>query len=432
MTTATFENTELLRPTALAPAELQAAAPVQADADDPAKSPKAEAPQPSPRRRRAPLVMAALALVAAVAGTAVVLEGRGKESTDDAQVEGHVTNVSPRVSGLVKTVLVKDNQQVKAGDVLVELDDADLLARRATAVADVGAAEANVHAAEAQLALVEKTADSNLVVAKGGIVQAQGTAASSAAGISQAKADITAAEARKTLSDSELQRVQKLYDEGALAKASLDAAQNAADQSNAALIAARARLTSAHAGEATSVGAIESAKGRMIAAESGPEQTEAARAQVALARAKVDQARSALAQIDLSLSYTSVRAEVAGIVSRRNVEVGQLASPERPMLALVPLDDTWVVANFKEDQLEHMSEGQKVVVKVDAYGDRELRGHVDSLSAGTGSRFALLPPDNASGNFTKVVQRVPVVVALDDHDLVLRPGMSAYVTVVTH
>ncbi|HTJ82635.1 MAG TPA: HlyD family secretion protein, partial [Polyangiaceae bacterium] len=338
----------------------------------------------------------------------------------------------PRVAGLVKTVLVKDNQRVAAGDVLVELDDADLLARRASAEADIAAAEANVHAAETQLALVEKTADSNIVVAKGGIVQAQGSAATTAAGIDSARADITAAQARKSLADAELERVKKLFAEGALAKAQLDAAQTNADQAAASLTAAQARLTSAQAGLSSSVGAVESAKGRLIAAESAPEQIAAARAQVDLARAKVDQGKAALHQIDLSISYTKVRAEISGVVSRRSVEVGQLASPERPMLALVPLEDTWVVANFKEDQLAKMAEGQKVVVKVDAYGDREIHGHVDSLSAGTGSRFALLPPDNASGNFTKVVQRVPVVVALDDHDLVLRPGMSAYVTVSTH
>jgi membrane fusion protein (multidrug efflux system) len=374
--------------------------------------------------------MAIMALAAAVAAGTTAYAGRGKESTDDAQVEAHVSNVSPRVAGLVKSVLVKDNQVVAPGDVLVELDDSDLLAKRAAAQADVAAAEANVRAAETQRALVEKTADSNLAVAKGGIVQAQGGAATNAAGIDQARAELAAATSRQALVHTELERVERLFAERALAKAQLDAARTNADQADAALAAARARVTSAEAGRATSFGAIESAKGRLIAAESGPEQIAAARAQVDLARAKADQAKAALHQLELALSYTKVRAEVGGVVSRRSVEVGQLASPERPMLALVPLEDTWVVANFKEDQLAHMRVGQPVTVKVDAY-DVALRGHVESFSAGTGSRFALLPPDNASGNFTKVVQRVPVVVVLDAHDLVLRPGMSAAVSVET-
>jgi len=145
----------------------------------------------------------------------------------------------------------------------------------------------------------------------------------------------------------------------------------------------------------------------------------------------VAQAQAALEQAELNLSHTKVLAGVSGVVSRRSVEVGQMASPERPLMALVPLDDTWVVANFKEDQIAAMHPGQTARVHIDTYG-QELTGHVESLASGTGSRFSLLPPDNASGNFTKVVQRVPVLIRLDAHpELTLRPGMSATATVVT-
>jgi membrane fusion protein (multidrug efflux system) len=179
-------------------------------------------------------------------------------------------------------------------------------------------------------------------------------------------------------------------------------------------------------------GGLQSARGRLVAAQSGPQRLEAARAQVELASARVDQAQAALDQAELNLSYASIRAETAGVVSRRNVEPGQLVSPDRPLLAIVVLDDVWVVANFKEDQLAGLKPGQRAQIEVDAFPDRTLRGTVDSLAGGTGARFSLLPPDNASGNFTKVVQRVPVLIRLEAHPgLELRPGLSALATVLT-
>ena len=182
----------------------------------------------------------------------------------------------------------------------------------------------------------------------------------------------------------------------------------------------------------SSFGAIESARGRLLAANSGPEQIEAAKAQEELAEARLAQAEAALEQAELNLSYTKILAPVDGVVSRRSVETGQLVSPERPLFALVPTDDVWVVANFKEDQLAEMREGQQVKVEIDAYPGKELTGKLESFAAGTGSRFSLLPPDNASGNFTKVVQRVPVLIRLQNaRDVPLRPGMSALAVVRT-
>jgi membrane fusion protein (multidrug efflux system) len=158
----------------------------------------------------------------------------------------------------------------------------------------------------------------------------------------------------------------------------------------------------------------------------------AAAAQVELAQARVEQARAALEQAELNLSYTHIRSAVEGVVARRSVEPGQLVSPDRPLMAIVGLDDTWVVANFKEDQISNMQPGAVAEVEVDAFGGRTFKGHVDSLAGGTGSRFSLLPPDNASGNFTKVVQRVPVLIKLDPHpEVQLRPGLSAVATVMT-
>nr|MDQ2645356.1 HlyD family secretion protein [Myxococcota bacterium] len=225
---------------------------------------------------------------------------------------------------------------------------------------------------------------------------------------------------------------ESLFANGAVSRAEYDARKASFDQAVAEATRAEARLAAARAGLGDSSGSLESAKGRLMAAETAPEQIEAAKAQVSLASARLDQAKAALEQAELNLSFTKIRAETAGVVARRSVEVGQMASPERAMMAIVPLDDTWVVANFKEDQIAEMRPNQRVRVEVDSYSDHDFEGKIDSLAGGTGARFALLPPDNASGNFTKVVQRVPVLIRLDPHPgIELRPGLSATATVYT-
>jgi membrane fusion protein (multidrug efflux system) len=388
----------------------------------------------TPARKRSKALTILPLLVAAALGTGglAVLSGHGKETTDDAQVEGHVASVAPRVGGQVKRVLVRDNQRVNAGDVLVELDERDLAVKLTAAQADLEAAKAQLRAAETQLGVTMKSVDSSLVVARGGLAQAAAVRGTTRAAIEQARAELTAASSRQALAKTELGRSQQLFTSGAVAQAELDAKQTALEQADAQLAQASARLMSAEANIDNSSGTLETARGRLIAAQSGPEQVEAGRAQVALARARVDQAAAAVSQAELNLSYTKIKAELAGVVSRRSVEVGQLASPERPLMAIVPLEDTWVVANFKEDQIAAMRAGQTAWVTVDSVPGKKLAGHIDSLASGTGARFSLLPPDNASGNFTKVVQRVPVLVRLDAHPgLELRPGLSAQVTVST-
>lgn len=360
------------------------------------------------------------------------LGGAGKETTDDAQIEGHVAFVAPHVAGQVKRVLVKDNQHVKAGDVLVELDDRDLNVRLAAARADVAAAKASLHSSETQLAVTKKSVESSLVVARGGMAQAASVQGTTRASIDQARAEISAAESRQKLAQLDFDRTSKLFASNVVSQANIDAVSASLEQANANVVQAQARLQSAEATRANSSGTLESARGRVLAAESGPEQIEAAQAAVELASAKLNQAQAALDQAELNVSYTRIKAEISGVVSRRSVEVGQMASPEKPLLAVVPLDDTWVVANFKEDQIARMKPGQLAEVEVDAFDGQKLKGHIDSLAGGTGARFSLLPPDNASGNFTKVVQRVPVLVRIDSvAELDLRPGLSAKVTVVT-
>jgi membrane fusion protein, multidrug efflux system len=386
---------------------------------------------PPKRTRRALIALPVLAAIGIGVGSSLYLLGRGHETTNDAQVEGHVASVAARVVGQVKEVLVNDNQAVHAGDVLVTLDDRDQVAKLAAARADLGAMTAQRHAAETELAVTRASTDSNLAIARGGLSQAAAIEGTTRASIERAQADLVAADSRRKLAQVELGRTQTLLQTGALSQSELDAKQAAFEQADAAREQARAALTSARANVHNSSGTLTSARGRLVAAQSGPAQIEAAQANLELAGARVAQAQAALDRAELELSYTSVRASVSGVVSRRSVEAGQLVSPDRPLMALVALDDTWVVANFKEDQIAQMHPGQAARVHIDTY-DHELEGHLDSLASGTGSRFSLLPPDNASGNFTKVVQRVPVLIRLEPHpDFVLRPGMSATATVDT-
>jgi membrane fusion protein (multidrug efflux system) len=384
------------------------------------------------RRKKAPLVAGGLVTVGLAIAAFLYIHSRGKETTDDAQIESHVSPVAARVTGQVKRVLVADNQRVKQGDVLVELDDSDFAVRAASARADLAAAEASYHAAAAQLELTRKQLDANLAIARGGIAQASAVSGSTQALIDQAKADIAATGSRLALARTELARTQRLVDSGAVPRNELDSRLDVVAQAEAQLAQARARLVTAEANRSNSSGTSEAARGHLLIAQAVPEQLAVAQAQLELAKARVDQSQAAMRQAELNLGYTKIRAEVDGVVSKRAVEPGQIASPDRSLLALVDTREEWVVANFKETQLGKIRPGQRVKIKIDGFDDAALRGTVDSIQAGTGARFSLLPPDNASGNFTKVTQRVPVKITLaDQRSLELRPGMSADVTVYT-
>jgi membrane fusion protein (multidrug efflux system) len=397
------------------------------------KPPVLAAPEPPPvtRRRRAPLVFAGL-LVAAVGVAAYIYFSRlGKEKTDDAQVEAHVSSVAARIAGQVKRVVVSDNQEVKAGDLLVELDDRDQQMKLVNAQADLRSTESQLRIASAQLVLTEKNARANLAVAQGAIAQAAAVTGNTAAQIDQAKADVAAAQSRKQLARLERERAERLYATGAVTQSEIDARVSADTQADASLAQAQARLASALANRSNSSGTEVSARGRLLAAETVDDQVEAARAQVALAEARVAQSKAAVDRAALELDYTRVRAEIAGTVTKRMVEPGQSVSPDRALMAIVDLSDTWVVANLKETQLADIQPGQPVEVELDSFSG-SLTGHVDSIAAGTGSRFSLLPPENATGNFIKVTQRVPVKIKIDDrHGHLLRPGMSAEVVIHT-
>jgi membrane fusion protein (multidrug efflux system) len=384
------------------------------------------------KRKRTPLLLAVLIATAVLGAGSWYLVTRGQESTDDAQVEGRLLNVSARVSGQVLRIHVEDNQRVEAGELLVELDPADYTARVDVAKADLAAARAAAEGARSALALTLKTAPATLQQARGGLTAASSSLTSAEATIDEVRADIAAAESRRTLATLNLKRAQTLLADHAVPAAEVDERQTVFDSAVADERLARARLAAAEAARNGSGGGIVLARGRLDAAATANEQVASSKAALALAEARAQQAEAALKLAELDLSYTTVRAPRRGVISRRSVEAGQWVSPERPLAAVVPLDDVWIVANFKEDQLAEMKRGQAAEVRFDTFGRRSFAGHVESLAGGTGARFALLPPDNATGNFVKVVQRVPVLIRLDDTSAVeLRPGMSADVTVRT-
>ena len=341
----------------------------------------AKAPVPSRGRlRRIALVLALLAGTAAGAyyGHDYWTTGRYLESTDDAYVKADSTIVAPKVSGYIAQVLVGDNQPVKAGQLLARIDDRDFRTALNQANADVAAAEASVRNLDAQLALQQSL-------------------------IEQGTADVAAAEATLQFAQEEQARYDGLMKSGS---GTIQRAQ----QTDAALREKTAQLQRSKSG-------LSAAQRKVDVLT-----TERARA-----LAQLDRARAVEQQASLNLSYTRISAPVDGTVGARSLRVGQFVQAGTQLMAVVPLDAVYVVANFKETQLTNMRNGQPVELRIDSFHDTKLKGHVDSLSPASGLEFALLPPDNATGNFTKIVQRVPVKIVLDDDRLkgLLRPGMSA-------
>jgi membrane fusion protein (multidrug efflux system) len=369
---------------------------------------------------RARTILVVAGVVAAVAGALASWHFSGRESTDDAQIDGHLVPVAARVGGTVLAVLVKDNQPVEKGALLVRIDPRDYEVAAARAAADLAENEATARAAETTVPLTSTTATSQETAADSDLAAAQ-------ARLAAAQAQLREAEARDRHAAGDVERFRPLLAKDEISKQQFDAAATAADSARAAREAAEAAVQGAEK-------AVVAARARLAQARTAREQVDIASARAASAAAKVEMARAALEQAKLNLSYTEIKAPVGGVVSRKTVETGQVVQPGQPLLALVPLDDVWVTANFKESQLKRIRPGQPVEIDVDAYGGRTFRGRVDSIAAATGSRFSLLPPENATGNYVKVVQRIPVKIVLEqgqDPEHLLRPGMSVVPSVFT-
>ena len=336
--------------------------------------------------KRAALALALGLGVAAAAdfGYGYLTTGRYLETTDDAYVKADSTIISPKVSGYIAEVLVGDNEKVEAGQLLARIDDRDFKTALDQAHADVAASEAAVRNLDAQIELQQPV-------------------------IQQQAAEVDAAEANLKFAQEERSRYDDLMKSGS-------GTVQRAQQTDAALREKTAQLQQGKSG-------LDAAKRRV----------EVLATDRAKAVAQVDHARAVEHQMALNLSYTRITAPVEGTVGARSLRVGQFVQAGTQLMAVVPLDAVYVVANFKETQLTHVRNGQPVEIRIDSFNSTRLRGHVDSLSPASGLEFALLPPDNATGNFTKIVQRVPVKIVLDDDSLrgLLRPGMSAEPTVNT-
>ena len=368
-----------------------------------------------------------------------------RESTDDAQVSGHVSPVSSRVGGIAKTIHVKDNQPVHAGDVLVELDARDYEIALAKAEADLEAAKAGARAARTSVPIASTTTASTLNVAETQTANAEAAVHAAERELDAAKARVTTARAKAAEAAAianraaqDLERLKPLLAKDEISKQQYDAAVAADQAARSSAAAAESAVTEAGANvevvdarRLQAEGALKQAKANASAAATAPQQVALTEARAAGADAQVQQAQAAVDLAKLNLDRATVRAPANGVVSKKSIEPGQIVQPGQPLMALTSLDDVWVTANFKETQLREMRAGEKVDVSVDAFGGK-FHGHVDSIAAATGATFSLLPPDNASGNYVKVVQRVPVKIVLDDVKSAggqLRPGMSVSATV---
>lgn len=361
----------------------------------------------------------AFLIVAVVAGVLLWQHYSVRESTDDAQIDGHIGPISSRVSGTVMQVNVEDNQFVQTGALLVQLDPKDYEVAVARARAELADAEAAARAAQTGVPIASTTTTSQTSTAQASLNAAHKE-------VDAARARLREAQANFNRVAQDLKRYEQLLAKDEISRQQYDAAF-AAEQS------ARATVDAATAAVATAESHVAQAEAGVRSAQTGPQQVAVSTARAKAAQAAVQKAQAAVQQAELNLSYTTIKAPFAGIVSKRNVEPGQVIQAGQPLVSIVNLDDIWVTANFKETQLAHMRPGQRADIHVDAYG-RSYGGFIENIGGATGARFSLLPPENATGNYVKVVQRVPVRIRFDkgvDPQHTLRPGMSVVPTVIT-
>ena len=352
------------------------------------------------------------------------------EDTDDAQVDGHVMPLSARISGQIKEVQVIEGQLVHANDVLVTIDPADYKIAAEQAQANLANALATAASSHWSVPITSITVQSNLDSAKTSVTNAEAALKAAEHNYEAAKAALTQAEANAAKSDADLERAKQLVAKEDISRQQYDQAVAAATANRAAIVSAQAGVHAAEQSVQQAQGKVLQAKNDLSTAETAPEQVSLIRANALAADAQVSQRKAQAAQAQLNLDYTTIRSPVTGIIGRKSVEIGQNVSIGQEMLEVVPLDDVWVTANFKETQLAHMRPGQSVEIKVDAYG-RKWKGRVTNIGGGTGSVFSLLPPENATGNYVKVVQRVPVRIDFDrtagpdfNAEGMLKPGLS--------
>jgi membrane fusion protein (multidrug efflux system) len=387
-----------------------------------------EGPPPSTYRRSKKgrkIVIAAVALVVVIGGILLWRYLSSYESTDDAQVDVHLYPVSPRISGYVVKVNVDDNQFVEKGTVLVEIDPKDYEVAVAQAQANLASAEATAQSLNITVPITSVSTSSQLKFTASDVENATAGIVAAEKQLTAAHAQVLEAEANDVKAQDDLHRYKLLVDKK-------EVAEQVYDQALATAKASTASVAAAHANEAAAEQAVQQARSRLVgseanhqSAETGPQQVSSTRARARAAIADVEQKRAVLEQAQLNLGYTKIVAPVSGEVNK-TVVVGLNVQPGQQLLTVVPLDEVWITANFKETQLRHMRVGQKAEVHIDSSG-KTFKGHVDSIAGATGPLFSLLPPENATGNYVKIVQRIPVKIVLEsgeNRDRQLRPGMN--------
>ncbi|HUM17783.1 MAG TPA: HlyD family secretion protein [Candidatus Nitrosotalea sp.] len=413
------------------------------------------------RRGRLIGLAAVVVLIGVVYGGYLWWQSLKHVSTDDAYVEGSIVIISAKVAGHVAEVNMDDNRAVKAGDLLLRIDPRDYVARRDQARAAVAVALASYQATRSETQLTRETTSAQAEearaalesarvaeqAAESAVLEARATVEAKRAATAAMTADVAGAQSTQRQNAREMDRMQRLLKGGFVSQRDFDQAEMTSLTSTATLEATQKRLNQAEkevqqaeAALASRVLAVSLARQRVNEARAALGRVESQRRQVTVKEAEIERAEAALSQAkadlsfaELQLQHTEVRAPADGVVSKKSVEPGQVVQMGQPLLAIVPLHDVWVIANFKETQLARVRPGMPASVEIDTFPDKVFHGTVDSLSAGTGSRFSLLPPENATGNWVKVVQRVPVKIRLDPRELgnphTLRAGMSAYVVI---
>lgn len=355
------------------------------------------------------------------------------EDTDDAQIDGNLVQISARVKGYVVKVNVEDNQQVQKGQVLVEIDPRDAQASLDQAEANLATAKANYEAALATVPITTVSTGATLNSASADVRAALATIAESEKQLDASQAAVLAAEANNTKAQLDLQRYTPLVQRDVVSRQQYDAVVATAAGAKAQLAQAQANLMAAQEQVRVANDRLAAARASYNSAQTGPKQVAAQRAKADAAAAQVQQAEAALETGRLNLSYTKIIAPDSGIVNKKTVHMGQNVSSGQTLMTLIPLTNVWITANFKETQLDHMRVGQPVTVKVDAYSGRTYHARVTQIGGATGSMMSLFPPENATGNYVKVVQRIPVRLDFtnlkENSDHLLRPGMSVTPTV---
>jgi len=381
-------------------------------------------------KRRKKIVLICIGMLIAIAAAYFIRNAFLYEGTDDAQVDGHIMSLSARINGQVEKVNVIEGQLVRAGDVLAVIDSKDYKVTTDQAVANLAEAEATAASSHYNVPITSASAHSSLDSAQTAVANAEAGLRAAEQNYESAKTALVQVQAKAAKSDADLERGTQLVAKEDISRIQYDRAVATATANRAAVASAEASLRASQQSVQQAQGKLLQARNDLRSAQTAPQEVSLTRAKAEAADAHVLQRKAQLEQAQFNFSYMIIRSPVPGIVGKKSVEIGQNVSVGQELVTVVPLDDIWVTANFKETQLAQMRPGQSVEIKVDAYG-RRWKGHITNLGGGTGLIFGLLPPENATGNYVKVVQRVPVRIDFDrtqgqdfNAEGLLKPGLS--------